>query len=325
MLARKKRICFALVIITLVCAGTAILLVNRSVWIQGQSIESDPRQQLARKIPTAILLWSENGMITRSRLKTWNPVSITKGNNPRWSPDGRRVAFTRGDDAWLLDQNLTDDTLILRNIVTSYGTGAYWSSNGRELMAIRKDNPRLVVAIDIHTGRLRVVHDEGKPPFKNYRLSQCAESRYQDRYLLTFTEDDGHQSMIIDLETRHYLANELMREGDCEPAWSPDGAFIVMTRRNRLSLHRPLYLTRFEHQSGALSPSRYLIGNGRCSNASISNDSKYVLYVSSGNIYIWPVDAKAEEGQHGIRLTNTGHSENPSLHIFNDRLPPSPP
>ena len=281
-----------------------------------------PRARLVKKIPTAVLLWSEDGTVTGSSLKHWKPKAIVKGDNPRWSPDGSQFVFTKNNNVWLMQNDLTDPVKIIRNVVTESGTGAYWTEGGDGIIAFRNKNPRQVVQLELASGKIDVIHDEGRPPFKGYRLTQCAEVRHKGRYLLTFTRDEGHRSMIIDLKDKRYITNELMRKGDCAPAWSPDEKFIVMTRRVRISMDRPLFIARFDSRTGELTASGYFIGKKRCYDASISNDSKYVLYVSAGKIFVWSVANDVTDRQDGIQLTHTGKSEGPNMHIFSGSLPP---
>lgn len=280
-----------------------------------------PRQRLAAAIPTAVLLWARDGRITISRLKRWKPRSVTEGQNPRWSPDGSRFVFTREGDVWLMKNDLSGAERVLHNVVTQYGTGAYWTTDGRRIVAISRQDPRRVMELNLATRQTRVIHDESRPPYKGFRLGQCAELRFGGRYLLVFTADAGHRSMIVDLEKRRYIANDLMLKGDCEPAWSPDGRFIVMTRRVRGNLNRPLYITYFDPEEGVLSKSSYFIGLGRCHRAAVSNDSRYVLYESSGQIFCWPADRRVEKARNGIQLTADGENSDPSLYIFPGKVP----
>lgn len=279
------------------------------------------RAQLAAKIPTAVLLWSENGVVTGTNLKRWKPIPITKGENPRWSPDGRQFVFTRPHDVWLMKNDLSDPVKIISDVVTETGAGGYWTESGESVVAISRKNPKQVIKLELASGKIHIIHNENRPPYKGFRLAQCAELRKNGRYLLTFTRDAGHKSMIIDLLAKRYIANDLMLKGDCEPAWSPDGRFIVMTRRVRTSMNRPLYITKFNSRSGELSVSEYLVGQGRCHYASVSNDSNYVLYVSSGKIFCWRIKDSVEKPQNGVQLTFADQSSGPNLYIFPGKPP----
>lgn len=280
-----------------------------------------PRDRLAAQIPTGVVLWSRDGMVTASRIRPWKPVSLTPGENPRWSPDGKRILFTRKHAVWMMKNDLSKPVKLLTGIVTEYGTGGYWTEDGRSIVAIRRDNPQKVIKLNIDSGKIHLIHDEGKPPFKGYRLGQCAELRFRERFLLTFTPDQGHRSTIIDRRDGRYISNELMRKGDCEPAWSPDGKFIVMTRRVRGSVNRPLYITFFDVQSQSLSKSTYFIGRGRCHRASVSNDARYVLYESSGHLFCWKAADRVDKPRNGIQLTVRGKNTDPNLFIFQDKPP----
>jgi len=279
------------------------------------------RQKLARQIPGGVLLWSRQGMVTAARFGHWEPRSITRGENPRWAPDGRRFVFTRGHSVWLMQNDLSAPRKIMTDVFSEYATGAFWTEDGKGVVAINRKDLRQVLIYDLALGKTRLLHDERRPPYRGYHLSQGAHLRFGGRYLLTFTGDAGHRSMIIDLMKKRYITNKLMRSGDCGPAWSPDGRFIVMTRRNRRSLTRPLYIAEFDAKSGKLSASRYLIGRGRCERASISNDGRYVLYVLSGNIFCWEIGPPVKKPRNGIQLTADGHSTDPSLYIFKGNVP----
>lgn len=319
-IARK---CFWSVMILVVLFGAAFFLDRRfqifTVVFSEQNLT--PREKLAARIPAAVLLWNCDGMVKVSSLKRWNPVSLTQGENPRWSPDGQQFVFTLNHDVWLMRVDLAPPIKIIENVVTEYGTGAYWSETGDGIVAIRRQNPQQVIKLELASGKMSLIHDEGQPPYQGYPLSQGAELRYQGRYLLTFTVGEGHRSMIVDLTGKKYITNKLMLAGDCGPAWSPDGRFIITTRRGRYMTARPLYKADFDGATGRLSPSEYFIGLGRCGNAAVSNDSAYVVYASAGNIYCWNVKQTVEKPRHGVQLAFDGNNDVPSLFIYPGKIP----
>ena len=118
------------------------------------------RAQLAAEIPNAVLLWSQEGMLTGASLKQWKPIPITKGENPRWSPDGRQFVFTKEHDVWLMKNDLSDPVKIIREVVTEHGTGAYWAESGDGIIAISRKNPRQVIRFELASGKTHVIHDE---------------------------------------------------------------------------------------------------------------------------------------------------------------------
>ncbi len=268
-------------------------------------------------LSSAELLWVRNRVIMDSKLEDWHPVEVTNGENPRWSPDGSRIVFTRGHNVWIMNHDFSARRPLFNNVVTEYGAGAFWTPDGRGITAINRGNTRQVLLYDLKTGQTRVIHDEDESPFRHYRLSQSAQLRSGGRYLLTFTEDSGHRSIIIDLREKRYIANDSMKAGDCAPAWAPNGTFLVTTRRARV---RPVYITRFDAASGTVGRSRYLIGAGRSHWPSISNDSKYVLYSDHTDIYIWRVGLPVAGPRHGIRLTYSLKKDiSPNLYVYQER------
>jgi Tol biopolymer transport system component len=272
-------------------------------------------------LPSAVLLWSEDGWIVMLDGANRHKKKVTNGENPRWSPDGSRFVFTRKHDVWLMDNALSKPVKVVSGAITEYGTGAYWTEQGEGIIFIPRKNSRQVVQLDLKTGKTKIIHDETRSPFKGYHLSQCAEVRINGRYLLTFTTDSGHRSMVVDLQAKKYITNTFMRAGDCGPAWSPDGRFILMTRRIRASRNRPLYITYFNRGDGSLSDSEYFIGTKWCYDAAISNDAKYVVYVSSGNVYICNVADVLAGKKKSYQLTSSGKSAGPSLYVFPEAIP----
>jgi len=315
----KKHAILLLSLLVVFGALTGILL-DRGYIVLSHPEDSASTVIMARDpaLSRAMLVWENDGKICLTRLQDNAQLLVTDGRNPRWSPDGQSIVFTRGNDVWLMHRAGRKPVQVYSGVVTEYGTGAYWTPDGKRLVMILKKNPRQVVTLSLQTGKINVIHDEGKAPFRGYELSQCAELRCNDRYLLTFTTDAGHRSMIVDLVGRQYITNRYMREGDCGPSWSPDGRFIIMTRRVRASRKRPLYITFFDAAQGTLSDSEFFIGGGWCHSASISNDSRYVVYVSGGNILLCPVEAVQNGVRQAFRLTATGRGDGPALFIFPD-------
>jgi len=285
-------------------------------WEKNEVESLSKKEQLFAESPFGALIWSQNGTIFGGGFNKWAPFPITKGENPRWSPDGTRILFTRGNDAWIIDKEVSNKMILIKDVVTEYGTGAYWANGGKSVVAINRKDSRKVLLLDLESRKIGLIHDESAPPYHGYHFSQAAELRIDNRFFLTFTTDAGHKSMIIDLVKKKYITNNKMLQGDCGPAWTPDNQYIVMTRRNRKSLNRPIFIAKFDESARRISASEYLIGKGWCGDVSISNDSKYVLYSASGDIFIWKIDDRVKKPQHGVKIVDNNKSSGPNLYIF---------
>ena len=303
------------ILIIMVCAACA------AGWkiISMQMVASAPvselmaaRQIVAEKIPMGYLVWSRNDTIMMTETRAWAPVELFEGDTPRFAPDGKTIVYTKGSDAYLYKLSSKSHQKILTNVITEYGTGAYWSESGKEIIAISGSDPHLVLRYIVESKETNVLHDENAAPFKGFQLSQGADLRFDNRFLLSFTTDGDHQGFIIDLKEKRYIQNNYMAAGDCEPAWSPDGTFIINTRRSR---QRPLYMSRFDIEKNSLSEAIYLIGKGRCHNTSISNDNNFVTYIASGHIYFWDLRDTVHEEMHGLQLSSEGGNSNPNLYV----------
>jgi hypothetical protein len=145
-----------------------------------------------------------------------------------------------------------------------------------------------------------------------------------NRYLLIFHRKPKHATQIVDLKGRRYISNPQMRRGDCKPAWSPDGSYLLTTAR---MANRPLLKTPFNAAKGIVGQSRRLIGmhgiRYYLHDARVSNDGKWLVFggkvllgarmLGRREIYIWRI---GEPQSSMVRLTfNTAEDGKPSLFV----------
>lgn len=281
------------------------------------------RQEIGARIPEARLLWTRDARIYHTRLGSWDPEPVTPDDvnsaRPRWSPDGKRIVYERGEAVWIMNADFTNRRLVLRTAHT-----ADWTGTGRAITVIAHGGYQ-VVRHDLDSGETEVIYDARQSPWSGHPVSQGAELHPNGRYLLTFKEEPDHSVLIVDLEAGRYIANEQMGRGDCKPAWSPDGTALLTTAR---TTDRPVLITPFEFDDGTVGQSEFLIGldsllryyahDGR-----LSNDGEWVVFggkVLIGasmwggrEIYIWKRGSPQSER---VRLTFDGDEDGePSLYI----------
>jgi Tol biopolymer transport system component len=169
-----------------------------------------------------------------SRLRRIYP----KGENPSWDPQGRRLAFEKDGDIWVLDlerrraQKLVDD-----------GSEPAWSPDGTHIAFVRwrrgSAGPGTVAGVEVvsadGTDARRVV--DCRSPC--WRVGEPAWSPDGSRMAFSREEDDPDvivsaiyvASVEGDFETSVVTSPSTVVEGQpSSPAWSPDGTYLAFHR-----------------------------------------------------------------------------------------------
>ncbi len=286
---------------------------------------ADQRTELGRLIPDARLLWVRDDRIYCTRLGEWDPQPATrqpgKEGRPRWSPDGTQVVYWAehpdGTGVWLMSADFSDRRLILP------GAGvADWTADGNAITAIAAiaADRQQVLMHDLATGETSVIYDSRELPYRDtaIRLEQIAELHASGRYLLIWTENFGHATLVVDLVNRRYLANGRMLGGDCSPAWAPDGSFLIGTARD-WAHRRAVVRAAFDAETGTIAPSEYFCGDGTCHFQRVSSDGNWVVYapqLDSRELFCWRV---GDPQGATVRLTfDPAQDVSPSLFLPGD-------
>jgi dipeptidyl aminopeptidase/acylaminoacyl peptidase len=158
-------------------------------------------------------------------------IRLTAGDksssSPRWSPDGRYLAFASARDGhhsqvWLLDrqggeaQKLTD----YKADVDEFA----WSPDSRRLAVVVADPDPDDEAADAGAGKGGEGDAEGKPP-KPIVIRRLQFKRDGEGYL----NDLRNHLYVFDVQARTSQQITSGPYDDAEPAWSPDGKWLAFS------------------------------------------------------------------------------------------------
>jgi Tol biopolymer transport system component/pimeloyl-ACP methyl ester carboxylesterase len=140
---------------------------------------------------------------------------LTDGLPVKWSPDGKRIAFTYEGDVHVVDADGTNDRTI------ASGSHPSWSPDGSKI-AFEKLSDIYVIGAD-GTGETNLTNDQAG----SSRLSWSPWS--PDAAMIAFVSDrDGNNEVYVmnaDGTNQTNLTNDPADDGG--PSWSPDGSLIA--------------------------------------------------------------------------------------------------
>jgi len=147
---------------------------------------------------------------------------------PRWSPDGRKLAFIRAEprrsrvwNVWVLDLTSRRMTRVSRHTV-GQAWGASWFPDGNRIAYSVED--RLVIA-DLRGGARRVV----RSPLRGHLVRTPAVSP-DGRSIVFQVHHDGVWLLDVTSGAMHRVLADRAAE---EFAWTPDGTAVVYHTRQR--------------------------------------------------------------------------------------------
>jgi Tol biopolymer transport system component len=150
-----------------------------------------------------------------------HPPSQTVDTSPAWSPDGKNVAFVRGNNQekrmhlYVVDAD-GDSTHLVADVPV--GTGASWSPDGSRILFVARDG-------------LRTVSPSGGKPTLLVRATAPGSARWSpDGRSIAFVQrKHGVFVFLADADGRNVRRLTEARFPIVEdfPAWSPDGKWLA--------------------------------------------------------------------------------------------------
>ena len=214
-----------------------------------------------------------------------NPTPMTaKGSSasrPRWSPDGKYLAFLSAraeskTQVWLLDRNGGDSQQLtdMRQGVQSYE----WSPDGSKLVLLIQDpSPEDLAAAKDEEQGVKPARPRTQPPWVIDRLQTKRDYEgYLDRRRTHLYVFDVAAKKLAQITSGDY--------DDSQPAWAPDGRFIAfVSNRDKepdATSNTELWLVASDNPDRGKTMIRLTDNPGEDEQPAWSPDGKWLTYIT---------------------------------------------
>jgi dipeptidyl aminopeptidase/acylaminoacyl peptidase len=202
------------------------------------------------------------------------PTQLTSAtrsdSSPRWSPDGRWLAFVSNRDG---ETETAHGELYVLPANGGEPRRLTQGKEGVESIAWSPDSTRIAFARRVRDEAYEEEDDRRRPPRRFTRVFYKLDG-------VGWTGDRRKHVFVVDLDG----GERQLTEGDCEngePAWSPDGRHIVFTssRGERWDVELVAALYEVEADAENAEPTRLSQPDESCGLASFSPDGALIAYV----------------------------------------------
>lgn len=151
-------------------------------------------------------------------------TQISAGSSPCWSPDGSKIALMQQDNIHVIDMISGETRVLFQKPKETIYYGFTWFPDGKRLAVVARPEPRT-------PRQLLYVSDQGEEHGLHVRLSGemagCISFSPDGKKLAM---DSSYKVKLLEVEgTSAPLLVPGQKGANRDPAWSPDGQWLVFT------------------------------------------------------------------------------------------------
>ncbi len=170
--------------------------------------------------------------------------------SPRWSPDGRYIAYTRGGTIKVMNADGSDPRVVLGGEPEATApdpchTGGFpggWSPDSTRIVYYSASLARQLGQVcTVSVDGSEVVSVVSEPPVYNVEPVWSPDGK---RIAFRSIRDENHDIYVVNLEDGSTQRLTELPALDTEPDWSPDGQWIVFASNRDTGVATDIYIMR---------------------------------------------------------------------------------